>query len=295
MVEPVASGAAGDAEIGVADAVAGMADADVVTRGADPDVETAQEASTGSTTDAATHPRARCRTAAIPPCSRCRTAGTMLRVCVTEGSSVALMVANRYPEIAFGPAARARQAAVGHTQPHGTGDFGLEGTDKALIRRADHFFLSTVTESGWPYVQHRGGPAGFVHVDGDTTLSWVEFRGNRQYVSTGDIDSDGRVCLFFVDYPTRSRLKVFGNARIVEPDRDPALIERLRTMGEKTYTGHVERAIVVELVASDANCSKHITPRWTREYVDELTGLYRRDIEQLQAQIDDLRGHDHTG
>lgn len=214
----------------------------------------------------------------------------MPRVCVTEGSSVADMVSNRYPEIAFGPAARARQAAVGHTQPVDTGGFGLEGTDKALIRRADHFYLSTVTESGWPYVQHRGGPPGFVHVDSDTTLAWVEFRGNRQYVSTGDIDVDDRVSLFFVDYPTRTRLKVFGHARIVEPAADPALIERLRRMGDKTYTGHVERAIVVDLVASDANCSKHITPRWNREYVDELTGLYRQEIEDLRAQLDELRG-----
>lgn len=201
------------------------------------------------------------------------------------------MTANRYPEIAFGPAARARQDAVGVNRPDQTGEFALEGTDIAQIRRADHFFLSTVTESGWPYVQHRGGPAGFVHVVGDTTLSWVEFRGNQQYVSTGDIDSDGRVCLFFVDYPTRSRLKVFGYARTVEPEQDPALIERLRTMGEKAYTGHVDRAIVVELVASDANCSKHITPRWDREYIGRLTGLYQRDIDQLQAQLDELRGH----
>lgn len=201
------------------------------------------------------------------------------------------MTVNRYPQIAFGPATRARQKAVGVNRPVETGDFELETTDSALIRAADHFFLSTVTESGWPYVQHRGGPAGFVHVDGPRTLAWAELRGNRQYVSTGNVDHDGRVCLFFVDYPTRTRLKVFGHARIVEPEQDPALIERLRTMGEKTYTGHVERAIVVTLVASDANCSKHITPRWDREYIDRLTGLYQRDIDELQARLDELRGH----
>lgn len=214
----------------------------------------------------------------------------MPRVCVSKGSSVPVMGVNRYPEIALGAAARARQAAVGHTQPQPVGEFGLEGTDKALIRRADHFFLSTVTESGWPYVQHRGGPPGFVHVDSDTTLAWVEFRGNRQYVTVGDIDVDDRVSLFFIDYPTRSRLKVFGHARLVEPEEDPGLIERLRTMGDKTYTGHVERAIVVDLVASDANCSKHITSRWDRDYVDRLTALYQRDIDELQALVDELRG-----
>lgn len=193
------------------------------------------------------------------------------------------MPANRYPDIAFGPATRARQEAVGVTRPSETGEFALEPTDVALIRRADHFFLSTVTESGWPYVQHRGGPAGFVHVTTPTRLAWVEFRGNRQYVTTGNVDHDGRSCLFFIDYPTRRRLKVFGHARIVEPEQDPGLIDRLRTMGDETYTGDVERAIVVDLVASDANCSKHVTPRWDRRYVDELTEVYRRQIDELRG------------
>ncbi|MFN3602019.1 MAG: pyridoxamine 5'-phosphate oxidase family protein [Dietzia sp.] len=192
------------------------------------------------------------------------------------------MPTNRYPEIAFGPAVRARQDAVGVTRPSETGDFALESTDAAMIRRADHFLLSTVTESGWPYVQHRGGPAGFVHVPTPTSLAWVEFRGNRQYVSTGNVDHDGRVCLLFVDYPTRTRLKVFGHARAVEPEQDPDLVQRLRTMGDKTYAGYVERAIVVDLVASDANCSKHITPRWDRAYIDDLTEVYRRQIDELR-------------
>ncbi|MBB0992905.1 pyridoxamine 5'-phosphate oxidase family protein [Dietzia sp. SLG510A3-3B2-2] len=173
------------------------------------------------------------------------------------------MAANHYPGIAYGPAVRARQNAVGVTLPVATGDFALEGTDVALIRSADHFSLSTVTESGWPYTQHRGGPAGFV--------------------STGNVDHDGRVCLLFVDYPTRRRLKVFGHARTVEPDSDPDLIDRLRAMGEKRYSGRVERAIVVDVVAADANCSKHITPRWNRRYIDELTAVYKRRIAELQA------------
>lgn len=204
--------------------------------------------------------------------------------------SVAGVSTNRYPEIAFGPAARARQVAVGVNRPAETGEFALEGTDRALIRRADHFFLSTVTEQGWPYVQHRGGPPGFVHVIGPTSLAWAEFPGNRQYVSTGNVDHDGRVCLFFVDYPTRTRLKVFGHARVVEPEQDPELIERLRTIGDTTYTGRVERALVVDLVASDANCSKHITPRWTRDHIDELTGVYRRQLEELRGELEALRG-----
>lgn len=136
------------------------------------------------------------------------------------------------------------------------------------------------------------GPAGLVHVPSPTRLAWVEFRGNRQYVSTGDVDHDGRVCLYFVNYPTRTRLKVFGHARIVEPEQDADLIERLRRRGEKTYTGHVERAIVVELVASDANRSKHITPRWDRGHIDELTDVHRRQIDELREQLGRPRRQD---
>lgn len=194
------------------------------------------------------------------------------------------MAVNQYPEIAFGMAARARQEAVGVNHPRESGDFELETTDIALIRRADHFFLSSVTESGWPYVQHRGGPAGFVHVSSTTRLAWADFPGNRQYVSTGNVDHNDRVCLFFVDYPTRTRLKVFGHARIIDPAADPGLVDELRKMGEKHYTGRVERVFVVDLVAADANCSKHITPRWDRTYIDELTAVYRRQLEDQRTQ-----------
>ena len=192
------------------------------------------------------------------------------------------MAVNKYQEIAFGAAARARQEAVGANRPRETGEFELDPTDIAQIRRADHFFLSTVTESGWPYVQHRGGPAGFVHVPTPTSLAWADFPGNKQYVSTGNVDRDGRVCLFFIDYPRRARLKVFGHARVLEPDADPDLTEELRRMGEKHYTGRVERIFLVDLVAADANCSKHISPRWNRAYIDGLTELYRRELAELR-------------
>lgn len=198
------------------------------------------------------------------------------------------MAVNQYPDIAFGATARARQQEVGVNQPRDAGEFELHATDIAQIRRADHFFLSTVTESGWPYVQHRGGPAGFVHVPTPTSLAWADFPGNRQYVSTGNVDRDGRVCLLFIDYPRRARLKVFGHARALEPDADPALTDELRQMGKKRYTGRVERIFLVDLVAADANCSKHISPRWDRAHIDELTELYRRDLDELRRRVDQV-------
>lgn len=163
--------------------------------------------------------------------------------------------------------------------------------DAKLIREADVFFFSSVTGTGWPYVQHKGGPKGFVHVLDDRTLAFPDFPGNQQYVSAGNIDRDGRVCLFFVDFPTRRRLKVFGIARAVEAADAPDLIARMRDLGprsDREIRATIERVIVVDVAAVDANCSKHIKPRWDRDAVEERIDLYRADIEKLRAEVDEL-------
>lgn len=209
-----------------------------------------------------------------------------------------------YNGIAFDDHVRARQRAAGAgnrvddrpnldgpTSAGGPGGFAFEGMDAKLIREADVFFLSSVTGAGWPYVQHKGGPKGFVHVLDDRTLAFPDFPGNQQYVSAGNIDRDGRVCLFFVDFPTRRRLKVFGVARAVEAADDPDLIERMRDLGprsDREIRATIERVIIVDVAAADANCSKHIKPRWNRDAVEERIDLYRADIEKLRAEVDEL-------
>lgn len=209
-----------------------------------------------------------------------------------------------YNDLAYDAHVRARQhaAGAGHRvddRPNldgpspggGPGGFAFEGVDKKLIREADVFFLASVTGAGWPYVQHKGGPAGFVHVLGDRTLAFPDFPGNQQYVSAGNIDRDGRVCLFFVDFPTRRRLKVFGTARAVEAADDPELIERLRDLGagsDREIRATIERAIVVDVTAVDANCAKHIKPRWDRAEVDARIDLYRADITELRDRVTEL-------
>ena len=128
------------------------------------------------------------------------------------------------------------------------------------------FFLATVTDSGWPYVQHKGGPAGFVHVLDDRTIAFADFPGNQQFVTAGNLDRDGRVCLFFVDFPTRRRIKVFGHARLVEAADDPQLVDRVRDLGRsgREIRTRIERVVVVTITDVDANCTRHITPRWDR-------------------------------
>lgn len=194
-----------------------------------------------------------------------------------------------YEQLAYDSFVRRRQASIGTTLPERVGPFEFDPADLALIRGADSFFLSTVTGAGWPYVQHRGGPSGFVHVLGERRLGWLEMAGNNQYVTTGNVDRDGRVAMFFIDYPTRTRLKVFGHAKVVELDEDPDLVARLRDLGDREIRSKVLRAMVVDVVAADRNCTKHIKPRWDKEQVDERIDLYRADIRALKEELEAAR------
>jgi predicted pyridoxine 5'-phosphate oxidase superfamily flavin-nucleotide-binding protein len=125
----------------------------------------------------------------------------------------------------------------------------------------------TVGESGWPYVQHRGGPPGFLKVLDDRTLGYADFSGNRQYLSVGNLAGDDRISLFLMDYAQQRRLKIWGRARLVDEDLEPDLIARLESPG---YRARVERGVVIHIEAYDWNCPKYITPRYTKAQVDEL-------------------------
>ena len=193
-----------------------------------------------------------------------------------------------YAEIAFDDFVRRRQGREEIDLPASSEDFELQPTDRRLIREADSFFLSTVTGAGWPYAQHRGGPAGFVHLIGPTTIAWGELQGNNQFVTTGNVDRDGRVALFFIDYPTRTRLKAFGYARIIGADDAPELLAEIRDVGEREIRARIDRIMVVDIVATDRNCTKQIRPRWTKPQVDERIDLYRADITALKDERDEL-------
>ena len=173
-------------------------------------------------------------------------------------------------DIAFTENVKGLQARMGSRDACDLGDLAPAGEpalgahEIAFIGARDSFYLGTVGETGWPYVQHRGGPAGFLKVLDARTIGFADFTGNRQYLSAGNLAGDGRVSLFLMDYPNQARLKILGRARVVDEEGEPELLARL---DNPRYRARVERGVVIRVAGFDWNCPKHITPRYTEEEV----------------------------
>src|SRR5438067_13264398 len=169
-----------------------------------------------------------------------------------------------FARVMFGEAAKRLQERYGSRASYermareGKAGVALGPVEGEFIGQRDSFYIATVTADGWPYVQHRGGPKGFLRVLDDRTLAFADFAGNAQYITVGDLATNDRVALFLMDYPNQARLKVIGHAKAVEGDAE--LEAKVAVPG---YAARVQRVIVVEVVALDWNCSQHITPRWT--------------------------------
>jgi predicted pyridoxine 5'-phosphate oxidase superfamily flavin-nucleotide-binding protein len=146
-------------------------------------------------------------------------------------------------------------------------DEALGPYEREFIGLRDSFYLASITENGWPYMQHRGGPKGFLRVLDGKTLAFADFAGNKQYITAGNLATNDRVALFLMDYPQQARLKVIGHARVVEGDKE--LDAKVKVEG---YKAVVERVVVIEVVAFDWNCSQHIMPRWTAEEIEGAMG-----------------------
>ena len=151
----------------------------------------------------------------------------------------------------------------------------------AFIETRDSFYMASVTETGWPYVQHRGGPAGFLKVLGPTRIGFADYRGNRQYISKGNLMGDDRVALFLMDYPNRARLKIAGRARVVDVSEGPDLAGRLAMEG----AGKVERLFTIEVEAYDWNCPQFITPRFTEAEIEAAVGGRIAELERENAEL----------
>ena len=143
----------------------------------------------------------------------------------------------------------------------------LGPAEAGFIGARDSFYMASVGETGWPYVQHRGGPVGFLRVLDETSLGFADFRGNAQYVSAGNLHHDARVSLILMDYAAKQRLKILGRASLVEEADDPALVARLEN---PNYRARVERAFVITVEAFDWNCPQHITPRFTEAEIVQI-------------------------
>jgi len=143
----------------------------------------------------------------------------------------------------------------------------LTDRETQFIQSRDSFYMATVGENGWPYVQFRGGPVGFLKKINDSTLAYADFRGNRQYISTGNMQATGKATLILMDYPARQRLKIWVETEIIEAETDPSLLQQLTMPDYKTV---VERAVILSIKAFDWNCPQHITPRYTAGEIDIL-------------------------
>ncbi len=205
-----------------------------------------------------------------------------------------------YGEIAFTPAVSEVQAYYGSQEfflrqrsrraGSDTPD-PLTDREREFLSERDGFYLATLSESGWPYVQFRGGPEGFLHVVDDHTLGWADFRGNQQYVSTGNLAGNDRVSLIAVDYARRRRLKLFGRARVTTLEQDAALA---RSLAEPEYDAVVERAVLVRVEAFDWNCPQHITPRFSAGEIAPVVTKLQDTIAALQEENTRLRKQLHS-
>jgi predicted pyridoxine 5'-phosphate oxidase superfamily flavin-nucleotide-binding protein len=189
-------------------------------------------------------------------------------------------------DVAFTPAVKRLQAEKGSRTAYARMErgSGWETTVtpelEAFLSGLDMFYLATANAQGQPYIQYRGGPAGFLKVVDEKTLGFADFGGNRQYISTGNLTENPKAFIFLMDYVHARRIKLWGRARIVE--NDAALLSRL---GDPAYPGAVERAVLFEIEAWDANCPQHIHKRVPASLVAPALEKLRREVEDLRARL----------
>ena len=167
----------------------------------------------------------------------------------------------------------------------------LDADAEAFIAARDSFYLATVSEGGWPYIQHRGGPTGFLRVLDERTLGFLDFAGNRQYMTLGNLATSDRVALILVDYPRRSRLKLLGRMAVHDLADDPELAACLALPG---YRGRPERAFTIRLTVFDWNCPQHITPHFSQSEIAAAVQPLHDRIALLEAELAALHAADHT-
>jgi hypothetical protein len=159
---------------------------------------------------------------------------------------------------------------------------GLTENEIAFIEQRDSFYMASIGENGFPYIQHRGGPKGFIKVLDAKRIGFIDFKGNMQYISVGNIATNNKVAIIMVDYPARARLKIYARAVIVELKDDPSLYEQLSI---SEYKSRPERMMVLHIEAYDWNCPQHIIPRYTVEEIEEAFASQKKYTSKLEAEI----------
>ena len=194
-------------------------------------------------------------------------------------------------EVAVTPSVQAVQAEMGSDRiwQDFRGDRAFDRfteNEAVFIQNRDSFYMATVSETGWPYIQHRGGPRGFLKLIDDRTLAFADYGGNRQYISAGNLATNKRACLFLMDYSHRARLKVYVQVDTVGLDADPALTDLVTV---PNYRAKLERIFRLRLETFDWNCPQHITPRFTEQEVDEIVGPLSDRLADLETENSELR------
>jgi hypothetical protein len=199
----------------------------------------------------------------------------------------------RFQELAFTPLVKEHQLEHGSRRQYermeqsGPAGKALGPAEQDFIKRRDSFYMASVSETGWPYMQHRGGPKGFVRVVNPELIGFADLRGNKQYISLGNLQHDSRVALFFMDYPNQSRLKILGRVEVHEHDSEaPALIKSFHPTDKADV---IERVILIHVEAFDWNCPQHITPRYTVEELEAVLAPVRESLATLEAENNALR------
>ncbi len=195
-------------------------------------------------------------------------------------------MAHHFISTAFTPEVLlAQEAYYGRSQkvPPAPGPDELGAQEEVFIQRRDSFYLASVNADGWPYIQHRGGPRGFLKLLDAHTLGFADLSGNRQLLTTGNVAGNDRVALFLMDYARRERLKLIGHAEVISAKENPALAAELAPDGVPARL--VERMFRIRVTGFDWNCPKYITPRFTAEEVERAAAPLHRRIAELEAQL----------
>ncbi|NOC43836.1 MULTISPECIES: pyridoxamine 5'-phosphate oxidase family protein [unclassified Ruegeria] len=195
-----------------------------------------------------------------------------------------------FSELTFTPAVRAHQERMGSARTYAKFIAGgprqghlIGDPEKEFIQARDGFYQSTVSETGWPYVQYRGGPTGFLKVLGPQTIGYADFSGNKQYISRGNLDGNDRIAMILMDYANRRRLKILGRVVFTEGETAAA------TLYPEEAEAPAERAVVIRVEALDWNCPSHITPRFTEAELRPHLNRLGQQLAELQAENQRLK------
>jgi predicted pyridoxine 5'-phosphate oxidase superfamily flavin-nucleotide-binding protein len=200
-------------------------------------------------------------------------------------------MASNYQSIAFGEETKKLQEKYGSRSSYARVELtsyydGLTKNEIAFISERDGFYIASNGHDGYPYIQYRGGPAGFLGVIDNNTLGFLDFRGNKQYISTGNVKEDDKVALMIMDYARKARLKIYAKAEIIDLGTDAALEEKLAIAG---YNAKPERIIKLHIQAYDWNCPQHIVQRFTIPEIEDAFAAQKDYIQQLRAEIERLK------